>query len=289
MEQKIFDMHIHLWSCNGNPDVLIEQFKKAGVYGGAIFSEAPPELNMGSGESGEERLTRVLSFTAKYPERLFPVLWIHPDEKGAMSLVKTAAERGIKGFKIICNNFFVYEKKSLDLLSQIAETGIPVCFHSGILWNPGVSGEYNRPLNWERLIEIPNLRFSMAHCSWPWYDECIALYGKFLFLANQKDFSCEMYLDLTPGTPESYRRDLLTKLLTSGYDVDHHMMFGSDCGAEDYRIEWARKWLQIDNGIYDDLGLGAESRERIFGANMLRFFGVSGEAYRYRAVNMDGS
>ena len=289
MEQKIFDMHIHLWSCKGNAEDLIERFNKAGVYGGAVFSEAPPEMKMGGGGSGEERLSQVLSFTAKFPERLFPVLWIHPDEKGALSLVKTAAERGIKGFKIICNNFFVYDKKSMELLSLIAEAGLPVCFHSGILWNPGVSGEFNRPLNWERLIEIPNLRFSMAHCSWPWYDECLALYGKFLFLSNQKDFSCEMYLDLTPGTPPSYRKDLLTKLLRSEYDVDHHMMFGTDCGAEDYRVEWAQKWIQTDNGIYDDLGIGAEPRSRIFGGNMLRFFGVSGEEYRYRANNIDGS
>lgn len=28
-----------------------------------------------------------------------------------------------------------------------------------------------------------------------------------------------MFLDLTPGTPEIYRRDLLTKLFTIGYDV----------------------------------------------------------------------
>ncbi|MDR0497184.1 MAG: amidohydrolase [Treponema sp.] len=288
MKPKIYDMHIHLWS-GGNPDSLIDRFDKAGIHGGAVFSEAPEELNMGGSGDGKERLARVLSFTAKHPERLFPVLWIHPDEKDALSLVKTAAERGIKGFKIICNNYYVYENKSMDLLSRIAETGLPICFHSGILWDPGVSGKYNRPLNWEKLIEIPNIRFSMAHCSWPWYDECIALYGKLLFLSNQEDFSCEMYLDLTPGTPQSYRRDLLTKLLTSDLDVEHHMMFGSDCDAGDYRIEWAEKWIGMDNAIYDDLDLDAESREKIFGVNMLRFFGISGEKYRYRPANMDGS
>ena len=98
-----------------------------------------------------------------------------------------------------------------------------------------------------------------------------------------------MYLDLTPGTPQSYRRDLLTKLLSSGFDVDHHMMFGTDCSAEDYRVEWAKKWIKIDNGIYDDLGLGAESRGRIFSGNMLRFFGISGEEYNYHPANPDGS
>jgi predicted TIM-barrel fold metal-dependent hydrolase len=244
---------------------------------------------MQSSGSGEQRLARVLSFTSGYTDRLFPVLWIHPDEDGNLSIIKKAAAEGIQGFKIICDNFYVYENKSKEMLLSITEEGLPVCFHSGILWNRGVSGEFNRPLNWERMIEIPGIRFSLAHCSWPWYDECIALYSKFLFLSGKKDFTGEMYLDLTPGTPPSYRRDLLTKLLTSGFDVDHHMMFGTDCTATDYRIEWAEKWMKIDNEIYDDLKIEEASKNRIYSQNMLRFFGKSGEKYRYKAATIDGS
>jgi predicted TIM-barrel fold metal-dependent hydrolase len=285
---KIYDMHIHIWS-GGDPVNLIEKFTVSGVYGGAVFSEPPAEMKMGHTANGEQRLAQVVSFCKEYPDRLFPVLWLHPDEKGALSLVKTAKNEGIRGFKIICNSFYVYESKSMELLSCIAEAGLPICFHSGILWTPGVSGEFNRPLNWERLIEIPNLRFSMAHCSWPWYDECLSLYGKFLYLSNQKDFSTEMYLDLTPGTPPSYRRDLLTKLMTSGYDIDHHIMFGVDCDAGNYSVEWAQKWIKMDNDIFDDLGLDSAQKNKIFAENMLRFFGISGEKHRYKPQNYDGS
>ena len=42
---------------------------------------------------------------------------------------------------------------------------------------PTVSCEYNRPLHWEAVCRIPGLRFSLAHCSWPWYDEAIAAGG----------------------------------------------------------------------------------------------------------------
>jgi predicted TIM-barrel fold metal-dependent hydrolase len=292
MREKIFDMHTHLFSGrlkDGNISAgLLERLKASGISGAAVFSLPPKEMKMGNTFSGEERLEHVLAVTGKYPESLYPVLWIHPDEKNVNQLIKTAVARGIKGFKIICNNFYVYENKSMDILSQIAETSLPVCFHSGILWDSNVSGEYNRPLNWESLITIPNIRFSLAHCSWPWYDECLALYSKLLFLANQKDFSCEMYLDLTPGTPASYRRDLLTKLLTSDFDVAHHMMFGTDCTAEDYRIEWAKKWIDKDNEIYDELDISGELRSGIFSGNALRFFGISNEEYHYRPVNMDG-
>jgi predicted TIM-barrel fold metal-dependent hydrolase len=286
--EKIYDMHIHLWS-DGDPDNLIEKCGIAGVYGGAVFSQPPEQMKMGHTGTGEQRLTQVISFCEKYPDRLFPVLWIHPDEKNAITLVKTAAEKGIRGFKIICNNFYVYESKSMELLFAIAEEGIPVCFHTGILWTPGVSGEFNRPLNWERLIEIPGLRFSMGHCGWPWYDECIALYGKFLYLCNQKEFSTEMYLDLTPGTPLPYRRDLITKLLTSGYDIGYHLMFGVDCDAGNYSVEWAQKWIKTDNDLFNELGLDAPQKERVFAGNMLRFFGISGEKHRCKPNTYDGS
>ena len=63
---------------------------------------------------------------------------------------------------------------------EIAKLNVPVIFHTGILWDGRVSSNYNRPLHWESLLPITNLRFSMGHCSWPWVDECIALYGKFL-------------------------------------------------------------------------------------------------------------
>ncbi|MCL2070068.1 MAG: amidohydrolase family protein [Treponema sp.] len=285
---RIYDMHIHMWS-GGDPDGLIERFNTAGVYGGAVFSEPPPEMKMGHTAAGEQRMDQVLSFCEKYGERLFPVFWIHPDEKGALSLVKRAADKGIRGFKIICNSYYVYESKSMELIHCIAQAGLPICFHSGILWTPGVSGDFNRPLNWERLIEVPKLRFSMAHCSWPWYDECLALYGKFLYLSGREDFSCEMYLDLTPGTPPSYRRDLLTKLLTTGYDIENHIMFGVDTDAANYSVEWAQKWMKLDNEIYDELGIGKETREKIYALNMLRFFGISGEKHRYMPKTYDDS
>ncbi len=69
----------------------------------------------------------------------------------------------------------------------------------------------------------------MGHCSWPWYDECIALYGKFLN-ALEKDGAPEMFFDLTPGTPVIYRRDLLTKLFTVGYDVPDNIS-EDDCNS----------------------------------------------------------
>ena len=168
---QMFDMHIHDFGGEPNPELLLEKMNLAGIYGGCVFSEDPKK-----GEF-DYRLEHVLACTAGYPERLFPVMWIHPYEKNIIENIRKAVDAGICGFKMICTDYYVYEPGCMDVLREIASLDKPVFFHSGILWDGKVSSNYNRPLNWEALIDIEGLRFSMGHCSWPWIDECIAMYG----------------------------------------------------------------------------------------------------------------
>jgi len=156
-----------------------------------------------------------------------------------------------------------------------AAGGRPILFHSGILWDGRASASYNHPEQFEPLLEVANLRFSLAHISWPWCDELIAVYGKFLNARTSRpEVSVEMYVDLTPGTPPIYRRDALTKLFTVGYDVGQNAIFGSDCCAAGYNTSWTREWVQRDNGIYDELGLKPAVRQAVFGENLKRFLGL---------------
>ena len=82
--------------------------------------------------------------------------------------------------------------------------------------------------------------------------------------------SSEMFFDLTPGTPEIYRKDLLTKLWRVGYDVQDNMMFGSDSLSDDYNPSWVKTWIERDDAIYDELGVTQEQREKIYRDNFLR-------------------
>ena len=285
---KKYDIHIH--SAPGSfahfdAEDVLRKLAVAGFEGGAIFSECP----QGSDKTGHERLEALLESVKDHRDRLFPLLWIHPDEDDLYPLIDEAVERGVVGFKVICTDFYVYEDKSVRMLETIAKKGKPVMFHSGILWDDTESSKYNRPLHWERLCTIPNLRFSLAHCSWPWYDECLALYGKFLTNhAKHPELGNEMFLDMTPGTPPPYRRDLYTKLLLSDYDVTHNMLWGTDCNTYDYASEWTAKWDRMDNQIMDELQVPEETRELIFHKNLERFFGISGETYVAKALSCDG-
>lgn len=276
---KIFDMHIHARNISANPKQLIKSMEATGIYGGCIFSNRPARLDPKRGTSFDERLQELQRWTKGYEDRLFPIMWIHPYEENIIENIHKAVSMNVCGFKIICDDFYVYEEKSMEVLREIAKLDKPVFFHSGILWDGKESSKYNRPVHWEALVNIEGLRFSMGHCSWPWIDECVALYGQFLN-ATKNNKPAEMFFDITPGTPEIYREDLLKKLYMSGYDTGNNIMFGTDSSAETYSPVWPGKWLDIDGKILENMGVSKKNIENLYFNNLMRFLG-KGEAIEH--------
>ena len=284
---KRFDMHIHCHEAPVDPEKLLAQMDACGIYGGVLFSHYPKESKP-DGFDAETRMNQVLEICRDYPDRLFPVLWIHPHEPNALDVAEEAVRRGIMGFKMICDNYYVSDPDSMALVRKIAELDKPILFHSGILWFGGDSSKYNRPLNWECLVDIKGLRFSLGHCSWPWIDECIALYGKFLN-AYANGMGAEMFFDTTPGTPAIYRRELLTKLYTVGYDVADNVFFGTDCSADQYNPSWTAKWMQTDGAILEELGADEEIFQKMYQDNLLRFLGLKQRDFVHTSPASDDS
>ena len=269
---EIFDMHVHAKKTTPEPERLLRELSMAGVSGCTVLSNKPLEVSCEEGSSCEERMAEIKAWTETHPDRLFPVLWVHPDEEGIVEKIKIAAKTGVMAFKVMCNSFYVGDTKSMDMLAEIARQDKPVIFHSGILWDGRVSSCYNRPANWEALLDLDGIRFSLGHCSWPWIDECIALYGKFLN-AEAHGRRVEMFFDLTPGTPEIYREELLRKLFFVGYDVPNNILYGTDCRTSGYQYEWTKKWLKIDTALFDKFGISEKLRQKIFRDNLFRFLG----------------
>jgi len=270
---NIYDLHIHSVVEYIRPDDMLKRMNSIGISGGVVFSP-DPESPIAQGTPYEIRMECLDKWTKACPDSFFPFLYIHPLEKDAIEKAKDAVSRGVMGFKISCDCFYVYEEKPMALLCEIAKMDKPVMFHSGIIWNGHDSSKYNRPLNWESLVGIDGLRFSLAHCAWPWYDETIALYGKFLnAYASNPSVSAEMFLDLTPGTPKIYRYDLINKLYNCGYDTPHNMMFGTDCTINDYNTGWAKTWIDFDTEIMDKIGVEKHIQQLYFADNFMRFLG----------------
>lgn len=277
---KVYDMHIHSHGTETDTKALMNRFESAGVYGGCVFSQEPKKADF------DTRLETVLQWAVE--DRVYPVIWIHPYEENILENIDRAVDRGIAAFKMICSDYYVYEAPVLEVIKKIASRNKPVIFHSGILWDGQVSSQYNRPLHFEALLDIEGLRFSMGHCAWPWVDECIALYGKFANALRNKKTS-EMFFDITPGTPEIYRKELLSKLYTVGYDVGDNILFGTDASAEDYSVAWSTKWQDIDRKILDELGISLENREKLYHKNLMRFLGLDNAKVVHKVPREDES
>ena len=284
-----YDLHMHLEGPfpqpipEDAPERVLAGLASAGLAGGCLFSPSPRD-KAGRFVPYEERMQALEAYTRGQTDRLFPVFWIHPDEPDAEARVMDAHRRGVAAFKFICDSYYVGEEKCLRLMRLIASLNKPVIFHSGILWYGGDTSKYNRPLNWEALIDVPGLRFSMGHCSWPWHDECIAMYGKFLNHLNVYGGAdpCEMFFDITPGTPPIYRRDLLFKLFNVGYDVENNIMYGTDSIVPAYSAKWVMGWMRRDDDLYRELGVPEETVRKIYRDNLLRFLGRDGGKVPHR-------
>jgi predicted TIM-barrel fold metal-dependent hydrolase len=270
----VLDTHVHIHAGPVEQARFISQLTAAGVDGCVLLSTPPKCCSaVGATRQPADRLAHLLEWT-KGQASLYPFYWVDPTEADAQEQVAQAVQAGVSGFKIMCNHFYPGDKQAMPTYHAIAQAGKPILFHSGILWDGRASSKFNRPSEWEAMLDVPKLRFALAHISWPWVDECLAVYGKFLSaLRSRSDLSCEMFIDVTPGTPQIYRHEALTKLFTIGYDVKKNVLFGTDGVTQEYHPEWAASWIKRDNEIYDQLGLAAEIRQNVFNKNLLRFMG----------------
>ena len=270
----VLDCHIHTAKDPDSQEEFIRKLNAAGVDGGIVFSLSPPSFHNQKRTSGyaEQRLKQVMTFT-QGNHNLYPFFFIDPLEEDAGEQVDMACEAGIRGFKVICCHHYPQDDRAMKIWDRIAKRNKPILFHSGILYNNGPSSEYNRPGNFEHLFYIPGLRFAMAHISWPWVDELIAVFGKWnsSFEDGRSINPAELFVDLTPGTPPIYREEALTKLLTVGYlKLPDHMIFGTD-GNNVYNSERYRGIIEADHAIYDKLNVSPLIRDKIFHQNILSF------------------
>ena len=277
MNSLILDCHIHVLTPDQAPDpsLLLRDMKKAGVSGGVIIGLPPASFrHLTRQVPFADRLRNLLDWARSTD--LFPLFWLDPTESDAAAQVDRCMAAGVKGFKVICDRFYPGDDRALRTFKHIAATGKPILFHSGILWDGQVSSKYNRPVEFEALLDVPGLRFMLAHISWPWCDELVAVFGKFINARSlRKDLNIEMFVDLTPGTPPIYRDEALKRLFGSGYDVSRNVCYGTDCMVKGYDISWTRSWIERDSSTLERIGVPAETIQNVFAENLKRFLGLA--------------
>jgi predicted TIM-barrel fold metal-dependent hydrolase len=274
----IIDCHVHTNPAPQTKEELIKQLDIAGIDRIVLLSLHPASFYrvdsiandvFGKSTTPDASLAQVMEWAA-FSSRVIPFFWIDPLEEDAPAQVDKAVAAGIAGFKVICNRHFPGDERSMQIWECIAKAGKPILFHSGILWGCGPWSQYNRPTGFESLFEIPKLRFALAHVSWPWCDENLAVYGYWSNRRGRGSTTAEMFIDTTPGTPPIYRREVFKKIFTIGYDIENNVIFGTDCSNK-YSPDYVKEILAMDKDALDNAGVGPEQRDKYYGKNFLRF------------------
>lgn len=295
---KIYDGHMHIGgSAAPNPAVLCKRLESIGISGGCVMSIDPDDHAF----TYRERIDNLFAWVKGYEDRLYPIAWLHPYEDDILNKVQDCARRGVAGFKFIPNNYYVSDEQPMRVFRAIEELGLPIFFHSGILYDFLESSQYNKPLNWECFLGLHNLRFSLGHCSHPWYDEALSVFGKFRWVAYHTACAAEgkptiyrdyewvrahitdtpegrraetpdLYLDTTPGAHKVFRQDLLTKLVSAAPD-GRNIFFGTDQYVENYPAEYIAGLLKEEKEVLDAAGASEDFRARMYGENIMKFLG----------------
>lgn len=272
---KYTDIHIHHMQENENLQVdvgsLLKAMDRENIEKIVLISDYGKDLRQ------QENIEVASKIISQCPERIYGLAWIEPAHNTPLDLLENLiCEKKFKGFKMIPNHWYPYEERIIPYYEKIAQLGVPCLFHSGILYFHTYSSKYCRPAFYEDLIKIKNFRFALAHISWPWTDECIALYGQWRSARARYGITSEMFIDITPGTPAVYRKDALKKLIS--FKAEDSILFGTDfklpCaeGFDSLCKGW-KKRIQDDKRILKEVGVSTKAMEKIFYENFSRFFG----------------
>lgn len=269
------DCHIHTNSTHDKKEDFIRRLDESGISKAGLLSYNPDSFGaiFGNGEPPANRLQMLMEWANAYPDRIIPFYWIDPLEDDALEQVDKAVSLGVKGFKVICNRHYPHDARPMRVWEHIAKANRPILFHSGILYARGATSQYNRPAFFEGLFDVPGLKFALAHVSWPWYDECIAVYGKWENEKRRGRTTSEMFIDTTPGSPEIYREDIFYKLYRIGYGIENNVFFGTDCSS-DYDTGYLKEILEMDKRALDKVGITTAQREKYYAKNYERFLGL---------------
>jgi len=285
----LIDCHVHSEG-KEKADEVIDSMNRAGVDKAVIFAPYPGRIKKGifppvnpkpTGymqfsylevtEESQRKSTQFISNLQKEaPDRIIAFAWIEPRLKNAVQNIEEAVTKfECKGIKMIPDHWYPYETRFFPLYEKIQELNVPLLCHSGILFGFKDSSRFCRPCNYEVLINFPRLRFALAHVSWPWTDECIALFGRFRanLRHDERAEGIQMFIDVTPGTPRFYRRDVYRKALA--YGAEDHMIFGSDSRASN--LQHAKEVAEMDKGILMELGYSDETIRKIQSTNIETF------------------
>ena len=168
----------------------------------------------------------------------------------------------MRGFKFhpSLQAFFPNDRLAYPLYEEISSLGVPALFHTGQTGiGAGVPGggrirlKYSNPLDVDDVAaDFPDLRIILAHPSFPWQDEALAV-------ANHKP---NVYIDLSGWSPKYFPPQLVRYANTL---LREKVLFGSD-----FPLITPDRWI----ADFDKLDIKPEVRPLIMKDNAVRLLGL---------------
>ncbi|MQA11331.1 MAG: amidohydrolase family protein [Pseudonocardiaceae bacterium] len=204
---------------------------------------------------------------AQHSDVLIPFASIDPwrGRAAARAARRLVQSYGVCGFKFhpSLQGFSPNDRMAYPLYEVIEELGVPALFHTGqtgigagVPGGGGIRLRYSNPMLIDDVaVDFPELHIILAHPSFPWQDEALAV-------ATHKPY---VYIDLSGWSPK-YFPPQLVKYANSL--LKHKILFGSD-----FPVITPDRWL----ADFDKLEMKPEVRPLILKENAARLLGLTKE------------
>jgi predicted TIM-barrel fold metal-dependent hydrolase len=216
--------------------------------------------------TGHPRISNVevAESCAEHADVLIPFASVDPwkGRAGAREARKLVEDHGVRGFKFhpSLQGFAPNDRMAYPLYEVIEELGVPALFHTGqtgigagVPGGGGVRLKYSNPMLVDDVaVDFPELRIILAHPSFPWQDEALAV-------ATHKPF---VYIDLSGWSPRYFPPQLVRYANSLLQDK---VLFGSD-----YPVITPDRWL----ADFAKLDIKPEVRPKILKDNAIRLLGL---------------
>jgi predicted TIM-barrel fold metal-dependent hydrolase len=203
---------------------------------------------------------------AAHPDVLIPFASIDPAKgrAGARTFRRLIEDHGMRGIKFhpSLQGFAPNDRSAYPLLEVAAEHGVPAVFHTGqtgigagMPGGGGIRLGLSNPMLLDDVaVDLPDLTIIMAHPSFPWQDEALAV-------ATHKPNVC---IDLSGWSPRYFPPQLVR--YANGLLQDK-VLFGSD-----YPVITPDRWRRD----FDALEIKPHVRPKILKDNAVRALGLGG-------------
>jgi uncharacterized protein len=186
----------------------------------------------------------------------------HRGDAGVAEAHRLVRDMGVRGFKFhpTVQGFAPDDRKAYPLYEAISALGVPALFHTGQTGigagMPGGRGlrlRYSDPMLLDEVAaDFPELTIVMAHPSFPWQEEALAV-------ATHK---ANVFIDLSGWSPKYFPPILVQYVNTL---LRHKVLFGSD-----YPLITPDRWIQD----FDALPLKEGVRDLVLKENAINVLGL---------------